>query len=248
MVQRKRFEAVGEAGQLMVMGSEQGPCPDLVMHRLDHRPGNGQPVIGRGASPDLIEDDKAVRRCLGEDRGGFDHFDHERRAAAGEIVRRADPAEQPVDDADPGARCRDIAAGLGKKRGERHLAEEGRFSAHIRTGDQPEAIIRPERAIIGDELLTLPDQRFLDNRVATGFQLDAWLIHQVRQAPAALGCTRGMTCRDIYPGDGVRCPCNAWCGGYGEAGKLFKMSGLGGQGVGSGFDDAARLGYEGREN
>ena len=46
---------------------------------------------------------RLLRRRLGEDRGGLDHLDHEGRAAAREIVRRADAAEQAVDDAELGA-------------------------------------------------------------------------------------------------------------------------------------------------
>ncbi len=44
----------------MIMGREQRPAADLVVHRLDHRPGDREPVIGRGAAADLVEDDEAL--------------------------------------------------------------------------------------------------------------------------------------------------------------------------------------------
>ena len=59
-----------------------------------------EPVEGRGAAADLVEHDEGARARLIEDRGRLDHLDHEGRAAAGEIVGRADAAEQTVDDAD----------------------------------------------------------------------------------------------------------------------------------------------------
>ena len=58
-------------------GSRTGSGLDLVVHRLDHRPGNRQPVISRCAAPDLVEDDQAARRRLGKDRRRLDHLDHE---------------------------------------------------------------------------------------------------------------------------------------------------------------------------
>ena len=59
VVQRQRVEPVGEPRQLVIMGREQAAAADLVVHRLDHRPGDREPVIGRGAAADLVEDDEA---------------------------------------------------------------------------------------------------------------------------------------------------------------------------------------------
>ena len=78
----------------------------VLVQMLDHRPGDRQPVERRGAAPDLVENDERAPRRLIEDRGGLDHLDHEGRAAAGEIVGRADAREQPVDDADMRVRRR----------------------------------------------------------------------------------------------------------------------------------------------
>ena len=45
-------------------------------------------------------------------RRRLDHFDHEGRSTAGEIVRSAHPAEEPGDHPDPGPRGRHETAGL----------------------------------------------------------------------------------------------------------------------------------------
>jgi hypothetical protein len=76
------------------MGGEEAAAAVDVMNRLDDRPGDGEPVIGGGAAPDLVEDHEAALGRLRQDRGGLDHLDHEGRSPAREIVRRADPAEQ----------------------------------------------------------------------------------------------------------------------------------------------------------
>ena len=60
VVKRQAVEPSGEPGQLVIMGGEQSPALDLVVHRLDHRPGDREPVIGRGAAADLVEDDQAA--------------------------------------------------------------------------------------------------------------------------------------------------------------------------------------------
>ena len=82
------------------MGGEQRPAAIDVMEMLDRRPGDRQAVEGRGAAADLIEDDEGALARLVEDGGGLDHFDHEGRAAARQIIGGADAAEQAVDDAD----------------------------------------------------------------------------------------------------------------------------------------------------
>ena len=163
-------QAFGERRQLVIVGGEEGAAPVDLVEMLDRRPGDGEAVEGRGAAADLVEDDQRPRAGLVEDRRGLDHLDHEGRAAAGEIVGRADPAEQPVDDADPRRLRRHIGAGLGEDGDQRVLAEEGRLARHVRAGDQPDAprlaaALGAERAVVGDEGLALGAERLLDHRV-----------------------------------------------------------------------------------
>jgi hypothetical protein len=105
MVERKRLEPLGEPRELMIMGREQAAAAVAVVDRLDNRPGDGEPVIGGRAAADLVEDHEAARAGLAQDGGGLDHLDHEGGAAAGEIVRGADPAEQAIDQPERGTRA-----------------------------------------------------------------------------------------------------------------------------------------------
>jgi len=90
----------------------------------------------------------------------------EGRAAARQVVGGADPAEQPVDDAEAGGVGRHIGAGLGEDGDQRVLPEEGRLAGHVGAGDEPQPALRPEVAVIGDEAAGLAfDQRRLDHRV-----------------------------------------------------------------------------------
>ena len=121
------------------MGGEQGPAAVGLVQALDRRPGDREPVEGRGAAADLVEDDEGAGRRLVQDRRRLDHLDHEGRAAAREVVGRADPGEQAVDDADPRLAGRDEGADLGEDGEQRVLAQEGRLAAHVRAGDEEHA-------------------------------------------------------------------------------------------------------------
>ena len=107
---------------------------------LQHRPGDGEPVIGRGAAPDLIEDDERLRgvACA--------------RIAAVSIIStmnverpRARLSEAPTRlnrrSTRPQRRLRSPGTKLpacAKHGDQRVLAQKGGFPAHIRPGDQPQ--------------------------------------------------------------------------------------------------------------
>src|SRR3546814_7982089 len=77
MVKRERIKFFGEPRQLMIVRSKEATASVDLMHSLHHGPGKRKPVIGRRAAPDFIQNDEAPLGCLTENRGGFDHFDHE---------------------------------------------------------------------------------------------------------------------------------------------------------------------------
>jgi hypothetical protein len=60
-------------------------------------------VEGRGAAADLVHQHQAALGGVMQDGGGFGHFDHEGRAAGGEIVGGADAGEDLVERAENGA-------------------------------------------------------------------------------------------------------------------------------------------------
>ncbi len=108
--------------QLVVVGGEQGAAAVDLVQMLDAGPGDRQPVEGRGAAADLVEDHQRAGAGLVEDGRRLDHLDHEGRTAARQIVGGADAAEQPVDDADPAVVRRHEAADL---RHDRRSARSG---------------------------------------------------------------------------------------------------------------------------
>ena len=143
----ERRELRRERRQLVVVGGEQGAAAIDLVQMLERRPGDREPVEGRGAAADLVEDDQRARPRLVQDRRGLDHLDHEGRAAAGQIVGGADPAEQPVDDADAGARGRHEAAHLRQDRDQRVLPQKRALAGHVGAGDEPQApILAPDRS------------------------------------------------------------------------------------------------------
>ena len=199
MAQAQRVATFRHAGQFVIVRREQGATLESVVHRLDHRPGQRHAVISRGPAPDLVQDDEAVARGLSQDGGGFDHFDHEGRLAACQIVRGPDAAEQAIGNADGRAGRGYEAAGLGHQDDEGVLAQEGRLAAHIRSADQPDAFVLVQGAIVGDEAITAGGQRLLDDRVPPAFDIEHRSVCQHRSAPFAIGRTLGPASRYIDP-------------------------------------------------
>src|SRR3546814_21120101 len=70
-----------------------------------------------------------------------------------DLVRRADAAEQPIDQPQPRGCRGNVATRLREHDDQRVLAQEGRFAAHIGAGDEPEARLFRQPAIVGDEAL-----------------------------------------------------------------------------------------------
>src|SRR3546814_12228335 len=104
------------------------------LHSLHHGPGKRKPVIGRRAAPDFIQNDEAPLGCLTENRGGFDHFDHEGGASPRQIVRRTHTAEQTIDEAEPRGGGGYETSRLRQNDDQRVLAQESGFAAHIGAG------------------------------------------------------------------------------------------------------------------
>ena len=159
-----------QRGELVVMRGKQRAAAVLLVQMLDRRPGDRQAVEGRGAAPDLVEDDERALARLVEDRRGLDHLDHEGRAAAREIVGRADAAEQPVDHADPRALGRHEAAHLRQHGDQRVLAQKVDLPAMLGPVMSQSARRLPaaaaQIAIIGDERAAVARQR----RSTTGWR------------------------------------------------------------------------------
>ena len=68
------------------MRSEKRACACVLLQMLNHRPGDGQAVKGRGPTAHFVE------------QGYLAHFHQKCRASAGQIVARADARKNPVGD------------------------------------------------------------------------------------------------------------------------------------------------------
>src|SRR5215204_1298042 len=187
------------------MRREQGTAAVFLVQVLDRRPGDREPVEGRGAAADLVEDDERARARLVEDRRRLDHLDHEGRAPAGEVVRRADAREQPVDDADMRLAGGHEGADLGEHDDERVLAQIGRLAAHVRAGDQRDAARLGARAcpgarevaVVRDEGDAVAAQCRLDHRVASARDPEGEAAVDLRPGPILHDGKLGERRRDI---------------------------------------------------
>ena len=80
----------------MVMRSEYRLCLDMRGDVLDDGPGDGKPVERCGSTTDFVEDDQAARRGGVQNNRRFRHLHHESRSAARQVIRRADPRKNTV--------------------------------------------------------------------------------------------------------------------------------------------------------
>ena len=129
---------------------------------LHRRPSNRQPVIGRGAAPDLVQNNQGPIIGLIQNRRRFDHFNHKGRPPPRQIVRGPNPAEQLTDQPDMRRFRRHKAARLRQQGDQRVLPQKRRFTRHIGPGQQPDRrrLLLGQRAIIRHESpATLPAQR-----------------------------------------------------------------------------------------
>ena len=84
-------QSFGQFGQLVIVRSEQrlGRVLRRIVQVLGHGPGDRKTIEGRRAAANLIQQDQRARRRAVQDRRRLSHLDHERRAAARQIVRRS---------------------------------------------------------------------------------------------------------------------------------------------------------------
>jgi len=127
-----------EPRELVEMGGEERPGAHALEDREADGPGDGEPVACPGAPPDLVHDDEAAVAGAAQDVRGLVHLHQEGRLSAREVVGRADPAVDGVDEADVGLRRGNVGAHLRHERDEGGLAEERRLAGHVRSGQNHE--------------------------------------------------------------------------------------------------------------
>ena len=160
--------------------------------------GEREPVEGRGATADFVDQHQALRGRVVEDRGGLGHFHHERRTSAGEVVGRPDAREDAVDGTEGrGFRGHERSA-VGEEGNLRDLAHVGGFPAHVRPGDEEQLARAGEARVVGDEVVDLA----FDHEVAALANLDAVVGGEGRaREPQDFG-RGGEGAEGIQPGGG----------------------------------------------
>ena len=94
-----------------------------------------------------------ARRAI-QDVRRLGHLDHERRAAAGEVVGGADARVDRIERPERRARRRHEHPAIREQRDDRRLAHVRRLAAHVRTGDDQQPPRGVERDVVGNERST----------------------------------------------------------------------------------------------
>ncbi len=170
---------LGQAGQLEVVGGEQGVGANLARQLFGAGPRQREAVVGAGAAANLVHQHQTAGGGVVEDIGGLGHLHHKGGAAGGEIVRRSDAGEDAVDGADAGAVGGHEGADMSQQHDQRGLAHVGRFTAHVGTRDDqhPPLPLQPDG--VGDKGV---GHHLLHHRMAARFDQDLILINEGRAA------------------------------------------------------------------
>src|SRR5687768_17970754 len=126
----------------MVMRGKQCSCAQMLsrVDVLGDCPGDAQAVVGARPAPYLIQENKALPAGAVEDLRGFQHFDHERASAGGEIVGSTDSGKNSVYKAYVRFGGWDEAANLREQDNQRDLPQIGALSSHVRSGQNDQAV------------------------------------------------------------------------------------------------------------
>ncbi len=145
---------LAERGQLVIVGGEECQRAKLrgLVQILEDRLRDAHAVVGAGTATDLVEDEQAAGRGVGEDVRGLHHFNHEGGESAGQLIVGADSGEDPIAESDDGALGRHEAAGLGQQDDDAGLPQVGGLAGHVRSAQQDDLLIdRAQAQVVGHE-------------------------------------------------------------------------------------------------
>src|SRR5690606_4899907 len=92
----RMFQLIGQFGELVVVGGEEGLGPNPVVDVFRHGPGDADAVEGAGAAAYLVEHQQAAVGGRVEDVGRLDHLHHEGALAPDKVVGGAHPGEDAI--------------------------------------------------------------------------------------------------------------------------------------------------------
>ena len=124
-----------EVRELVVVRGKQAAARNVGVQVLEHGPCDRQAVDSRCATANLIDDHERAIGGRVQDASRLGHLDHEGRAVILQVVRGADTAVNPVDDANVCKLCGYEAAHLRQDRNHCILAQEGALATHVRSAD-----------------------------------------------------------------------------------------------------------------
>ena len=130
------------------MRREQRARFDFIVQEFRDTPCNRKPVECRCSAADLVQNNQAALSRVVHDVGCLVHLDHERRPATCEIVARADPCENTIDQPDLRARRRHETADLRHEHDQCDLADVSRFARHVRASNNCEPYFAVQRRIV----------------------------------------------------------------------------------------------------
>ena len=194
---------VREPGQLEIVRREQRQAAVLLDQVAQDGEGQRHAVEGRGAAADFVHQHQAVRRRVVQDRRRLGHLDHEGGTAGSEIVGSADTGEHAVERAEDATVGRHVTADVGEQGDQRDLAHVGRFAAHVGAGDQQQAAVLGEPAVVGDEGFGAVGHLALDHRVTAAGHGQPGFRGKFRLAPVALQGRVGKAGQQVELGDGA---------------------------------------------
>ena len=101
----------------MIVGGKQGLCPQpgIAMDILSHGSGDGKPIIGAGAPPNLIKDEQRARRGIIQDIGRLHHLHHKGGLTRRQVFPGTNPGKDTVDQSNSSRIGGNKAAHLGKE-------------------------------------------------------------------------------------------------------------------------------------
>ena len=159
-------EEIGKLGELMVVRSEKRASASVLLQVFDDGPGDGQPVKRRGAASHFIEQHKTRWRGVMQDGSDFAHLDEKRRAAARQIVARADARKNAVRNRQLGLPRWNERAHLRHQHDQRSLPKIRGLAAHVRAGDKQKLLsARVEAQIVRNEALAALAKKFFNDRM-----------------------------------------------------------------------------------
>ena len=138
----------------------------MLIKVFEHRPGDGQPVKGRGSPPDFIQQNQRPLAGAVQDGGSLGHLHHKGGTAARQVVAGPDAGEDAVDHGQARRAGRHERAHLRHNRDQRRLPQVSRLAAHVGPGHQQNIVrILVQEQIVGHEALPARLFLLLDHRM-----------------------------------------------------------------------------------